>query len=108
MTQTPVRRALASALCLAAALAARADPPALYRDKSAAPEARVDDLLPRLTLDEKLSIIGGDRDFYIRPIPRLGIPEIKMADGPLGVRNYGPPTAYPAAIDRQSTRLTSQ
>jgi|CZKI01.1.fsa_nt_gi beta-glucosidase len=98
MTQTPVRRALASALCLAGALAARADPPALYRDKSAAPEARVDDLLPRLTLDEKLSIIGGDRDFYIRPIPRLGIPEIKMADGPLGVRNYGPSTAYPATI----------
>ena len=91
-------RALAAALGLLALTAARADAPALYQDKTAAVEARVDDLLPRLTLDEKLSIIGGDRDFYIRPIPRLGIPEIKMADGPLGVRNYGPSTAYPATI----------
>jgi beta-glucosidase len=59
---------------------------------------RVADLLPRLTLAEKLSLLGGDRDFYIRPIARLGLPEIKMADGPLGVRNYGPSTAYPGTI----------
>src|SRR5271157_2939772 len=98
MNPTPGRLALASALCLAGSLAAKADAPALYRDKAAPVETRVDDLLARLTPDEKLSVIGGDRDFYIRPIPRLGIPEIKMADGPLGVRNYGPSTAYPATI----------
>jgi len=97
MNPTPCRRALACALCAAGAVAS-ADPPAGYTDKAAPAEARVADLLPRLTLDEKLSIIGGDRDFYIMPIPRLGIPEIKMADGPLGVRNYGPSTAYPATI----------
>jgi len=96
MTRLPPR-ALAAALALAAAQAARADAPA-YPDRTAAVEARVDALLARLTPDEKLSIIGGDRDFYIRPIPRLGLPEIKMADGPLGVRNYGPSTAYPATI----------
>jgi beta-glucosidase len=89
-------RALAAALGLLALPAAGADAP--YQDKTAPVEARVDDLLARLTLDEKLSIIGGDRDFYIRPIGRLGLPEIKMADGPLGVRNYGPSTAYPATI----------
>jgi beta-glucosidase len=61
-------------------------------------EARVDRLLAQLTLDEKLSLITGDRDFYIRPIPRLGLPEIKMADGPLGVRNYGNSTAYPGTV----------
>jgi beta-glucosidase len=83
---------------LGMAAGARAEAPAVYLDKSAAVEARVDDLLPRLTLDEKLSMLGGDRDFYIRPIPRLGLPEIRMADGPLGVRNYGPSTAYPATI----------
>ena len=98
MTPTPLR-ALISALGLGAAtFAARADAPAVYQDKSAPVEARVDDLMQRLTQDEKLSLLGGDRDFYIRPVPRLGIPEIKMADGPLGVRNYGPSTAYPATI----------
>ncbi len=97
MTPFPPR-ALAAALGLLALPAARADAPALYQDKAAPVEARVNDLLPRLTMDEELSIIGGDRDFYIRPIPRLGLPEIKMADGPLGVRNYGPSTAYPATI----------
>ncbi|MBF0544620.1 MAG: glycoside hydrolase family 3 C-terminal domain-containing protein [Candidatus Riflebacteria bacterium] len=71
--------------------------------KTASIEARVSDLLDRLTLDEKLSLLGGDRDFYIRPIPRLGLPEIKMADGPLGVRNYGKSTAYPGTVALAAT-----
>jgi beta-glucosidase len=98
MNRTPLG-ALLSGLCICTATpAARADAPAAYVDKSAPVETRVEDLLQRLTPDEKLSIVGGDRDFYIRPIARLGIPEVKMADGPLGVRNYGPSTAYPATI----------
>jgi beta-glucosidase len=104
MNPTPTKRALI-AMMGAAALASttRADAPAVYLDRSAPVEARVEDLLPRLTLDEKLSMIGGDRDFYIRPIPRLSLPEVKMADGPLGVRNYGPSTAYPATIGLAAT-----
>jgi beta-glucosidase len=56
-----------------------------------------------MTLDEKLDYIGGDRSLYIRPIPRLGIPEIKMSDGPSGCRNWGPSTAYPAAVALAAT-----
>jgi beta-glucosidase len=52
-----------------------------------------------MTLEEKIDYIGGLNQFYIRAIPRLGVPELKMADGPLGVRNYGPSTAYPAGIN---------
>lgn len=62
------------------------------------PDRRAEDLVTRMTLEEKLAYIGGDRDFYVRAVPRLGIPEIKMSDGPSGCRNWGPSTAYPAAI----------
>jgi len=60
----------------------------------AATEARVDSLLKQLTLEEKIDIIGGVDDFYIRAIPRVGLPRLKMADGPVGVRNYGPSTVF--------------
>jgi beta-glucosidase len=61
-------------------------------------EKRVDSLLSQLTLDEKIEMIGGINDFYTRPIPRLGIPSLKMSDGPIGVHDYGLTTAYPAGI----------
>ena len=60
----------------------------------AATEARVDSLLKQLSLEEKIDLIGGVDDFYIRAIPRIGLPRLKMADGPLGVRNYGPSTVF--------------
>ena len=52
-----------------------------------------------MTLEEKIDFIGGYQDFHIRAVPRLGIPQANMADGPLGVRNYGRSTAYPAGIN---------
>lgn len=61
-------------------------------------EQQVNSILKQMTLDEKLDYIGGYKGFYIRGIDRLDLPEIKMSDGPMGVRNYGPTTAYPASI----------
>src|ERR1700732_4256885 len=61
-------------------------------------ETRVDSILSKMTLAEKIEIIGGINDFYTRPIPRLGIPSLRMSDGPLGVHDYGLTTAYPAGI----------
>jgi beta-glucosidase len=60
----------------------------------AATEARVDSLLKQLSLEEKIDLLGGVDDFYIRAIPRIGLPRLKMADGPVGVRNYGPSSAF--------------
>ena len=69
-----------------------------YQNKNLSVEERTDDLLNRMTLEEKIDMLGGYENFNIRPLERLGIPMIRMADGPVGVRNYGKSTAYPASI----------
>ncbi len=61
-------------------------------------EKRVASILGKMTTDEKFEMIGGINDFYTRPIPRLGIPSLRMSDGPMGVHDYGLTTAYPAGI----------
>jgi beta-glucosidase len=61
---------------------------------SADVEARADSLLKKLTLEEKVDLIGGVDDFYIRANEKIGLPRLKMADGPIGVRNYGPATVF--------------
>lgn len=60
---------------------------------------RVDDILSKMTLREKVEFIGGVKNFNIRAYEQYGIPEIHMSDGPVGVRNFGPSTAYPASIN---------
>ena len=75
----------------------------VYKNPAAPIEARVNALLSQMTLEEKVDYIGGYQGFYIRPIERLGIPAIKMSDGPVGVRNYGPTTCYPAGIEMAAT-----
>jgi beta-glucosidase len=57
-------------------------------------DLRVNSLLKKLTLDEKIDLIGGVDDFYIRANEKIGLPRLKMADGPVGVRNYGPSTVF--------------
>ncbi len=59
---------------------------------------RAAELVSKMTLEEKLDYIGGYNRFYIRPIERLGIPEIRMADGPQGVRNNTKSTMFASGI----------
>ncbi len=59
-------------------------------------DARVEDLLSRMTLDEKLSLLSGT-GFDTVSIPRLGIPALHMTDGPAGIRT-GPATSFPAGV----------
>jgi beta-glucosidase len=66
-------------------------------------DKRADALLARMTLEEKIDYLGGADNFYVRAIKRLGLPAFHMADGPFGVRNLGPSTAYPAGIGLAAT-----
>ena len=66
-------------------------------------ERRVESLLSQMTLEEKIDLLGGVDGFYIRGIPRLGLPRLKMADGPIGVRNFGPATTMAAGIGLAAT-----
>src|ERR1700746_1490859 len=61
-------------------------------------EQRVDSILSRMTLQQKIDMLGGVDDFYVRDFPDLNLPRLKMADGPLGVRNYGPATTMAGGV----------
>ena len=62
-------------------------------------EAKIDNIIGQMTLDEKIDMIGGYKGFDIKPLARLGLPDVRMADGPCGVRNYGRSTAYPSPVN---------
>lgn len=67
-------------------------------------EQRARELVNEMTLEEKCSLIAGQKDgFRTFPIERLGIPEIRMADGPQGVRNDTRSTYYPCGMSLAST-----
>ena len=73
------------------------------QDASSIGREKIEELISSMTLEEKIDFIGGYKNFNTRPIERLGIPMIRIADGPVGIRNFGPSTAYPASINLAAT-----
>lgn len=76
----------ASAALPAAAGSGAAESAPVYLDEAASTEARIEDALARMTLDEKIAMIHAQSKFSTPGCPRLGIPEVWMSDGPHGVR----------------------
>ena len=69
----------------------------------------VEDLLRQMTLQEKVAMLAGTKTWYTVPVERLGIPSLKMSDGPNGARGAGGLTGgvktacFPAGISLAST-----
>ncbi|MGI5455288.1 glycoside hydrolase family 3 C-terminal domain-containing protein [Streptomyces sp. CA-249302] len=93
--------ALALVAGLGATVPAHADDPAYpFRDPSLSVDARVTDLLSRLTLDEKISLLHQ----YEPAIPRLGIQSFRTGTEALhGVAWLGKATVFPQAVGLAST-----
>jgi len=64
---------------------------------------RAAEIVKKMTLDEKISYIAGHRSWYVEAIDRLGLPAVRMADGPQGVRNNTKSTLYPSGVAAAAT-----
>jgi len=115
MTDTVSRRSalrlLGGAIAVATAATSGLTPPAHALDRPGAGAGpRVEGLVAKLTLDEKISLLHGGTDpgslgqaGYVPAVERLGIPPLRLADGPAGVRVTQHATALPAPVLLAST-----
>ena len=58
----------------------------VYLDETKPMEDRIEDALSRMTLEEKVALCHAQSTFSSPGVPRLGLPENWMTDGPHGIR----------------------
>lgn len=63
-------------------------------------DARTDELLAQMTLEEKVRLLAGASSFSLHGVERLGVPSLNMTDGPTGVRSIKgvPATVFPVGV----------
>ena len=117
---------MACLLLLSTAVSATSALPRTWMDRTEPPRARAEKLVAAMTLQEQLGLLHGSCHQWPRPkgvlgytgricaIERLGIPEIRMNDGPVGFRCddcAGTTTSWPGSItlaagfDREQTKV---
>lgn len=108
--------ALVLAVLTASPPAVATSAPQPWADPDLPPDVRAERLLVAMTLEEKVELMTGDQGeapsaFYNGPIPRLGIPELRMADAGGGIASRGwelpetgdRATAFPAGVNLGAT-----
>jgi beta-glucosidase len=78
----------------------RAQAPAPY---SQAIEDQARAMVAKLTLEQKVELIGGVDNMYTHAMPAVGLPRFKMSDASVGVRSWGPTTAYAGGVALAAT-----
>jgi beta-glucosidase len=85
--------------CLAGSLAyAQAPAP-----DSPAIEAQAHAMIAKLTVEQKVELLGGIENMFTRTMPVIDLPRFKMSDASVGVRTWGPTTAYPSGASLAAT-----
>jgi beta-glucosidase len=94
-TRSKRRSLRASAICamLFALLA-----PAVGFCQSSDAEKKINDTIAKMTLEEKITMLSGSSMMASAPLVRLGIPALRMSDGPVGAHIPPPSTAFAAGI----------
>jgi beta-glucosidase len=88
------------AILLCGTLGASAQAPA---PDSPAIEAKAHAMLAKLTLEQKIELLGGIDQMFTHPEPAIDLPRLKMSDASVGVRTWGPTTAYAGGVALAAT-----
>ena len=72
--------------------------PALSLAQTTETEKQINDTIAKMTLEEKITMLSGSSMMASAPLPRLGIPALRMSDGPVGAHIPPPSTAFAAGI----------
>lgn len=98
-------RRLASLATVALALSASLIPLAAQAPAPDSPaiEKKAHELLGKLSLEEKIKLIGGVDGMFTNALPSIDLPRLKMSDASVGVRTWGPTTAYAGGVALAAT-----
>ena len=109
MRKSPLVFVVVVGLSLATPAAAESQP---WRNARQSPDRRAAELIAAMTLDEKISQLhlqpDAEHQRFVPPIPRLGVPGFRIANGPAGMgpaddKPQKPATALPATMALAST-----
>lgn len=94
--------------CASFALLALAMIPASARAQAPRPDspeidAKAHAMLSKLTLEQKIELIGGVDSMFTHAEPSIDLPRLKMSDASVGVRTWGPTTAYAGGVALAAT-----
>ena len=87
-------------ILLICALSALAQAPA---PSSPGIEAKAHAMIAKLTLEQKIDLLGGVDGMYTHQSPSIDLPRFKMSDASVGVRTWGPTTAYAGGVSLAAT-----